>query len=378
MAISKEITVLSQSSIYKKVKDNTNENRKLKVYYSIPKKGVNTETGILLFIAGFGGRATSNVYRKMRDNFSDKYNLITVQCDYFGYEFMQSASKIIKPEIDKNALKGVFSSEEIEKIYIGEELNFDEFLEFGSKKRKKIIAEVKASLDENEDNFVDMGMLQALDNITAILNIINVLNDNNCYFNDKKIIIYGHSHGAYLSYLCNRYCPSLFSLIIDNSAWLNPVYLECNRYLNSSVGNLTLSTVFEYRAKDLIEDKDALNLNILYSKFKNNCLIITYQGTTDKLVNHKEKERFCKGIDNCIYNEISKEKIDNEVFKSTNHGLDSDFIKMFDYTMNNFNMEFKKDTKIKICEEVKFETNDYVYVIKYNETNPKIEMLKKK
>lgn len=54
--------------------------RKLIFYYSEPDKGVNEETGILLIIAGFGGNANSNVYKKMRNTFADKYNLLTIQC----------------------------------------------------------------------------------------------------------------------------------------------------------------------------------------------------------------------------------------------------------------------------------------------------------
>ncbi len=375
MAINNETKVLSQNSIYNKNRNITENNRELKVYYSIPENGVNEETGLLLFIAGFGGQATSNVYKKMRNDFSDKYNLVTVQCDYFGYEFMQSEPEIVTPKIDKEQLKTAFSIKEVEEIYKDGDLNFKKFLEFASKKRQKIIAEVKAITLEDEDNFNDMGILQAIDNVTAVLNVLNILHDKKHSFNSKKIIIYGHSHGAYLSYLCNRYCPNLFSLIIDNSAWLEPVYLNGNRYLNTYLGNLTLTTVFDYLAKNLIKDKEALNLNILYSNFKNECLIITYQGVTDNLIDHKEKEKFCKNIDNCIYNEISKEKIDGIVFKSTNHGLNSDFIKMFDYTMSNFNIKFQKETIMNLPKKVIFKTSDHKYVIHYKNGNLTMKIL---
>lgn len=66
----------------------SSNSRKLKVYFSEPDAGVNEDTGILLLIAGFGGNANSKVYNKMRAVFADKFNLITVQCNYFGWEFM--------------------------------------------------------------------------------------------------------------------------------------------------------------------------------------------------------------------------------------------------------------------------------------------------
>ena len=35
------------------------KDRKYNIYFSVPDKGVNADTGILLFIAGFGGNANS-------------------------------------------------------------------------------------------------------------------------------------------------------------------------------------------------------------------------------------------------------------------------------------------------------------------------------
>ncbi len=43
--------------------------RKLKIYFSEPYNGINDSTGILLLIAGFGGNANSNVYKKNENIF---------------------------------------------------------------------------------------------------------------------------------------------------------------------------------------------------------------------------------------------------------------------------------------------------------------------
>ena len=80
----------SQSSLYTNIHGG---DRDLTVYYSIPDRGVTAETGVLLLIPGYGGNANSNVYRKMRRVFPDLYNLIVVQCDYFGWEFMQGVNE---------------------------------------------------------------------------------------------------------------------------------------------------------------------------------------------------------------------------------------------------------------------------------------------
>lgn len=117
LAISYDIEVLSQNSIYNKSTNVQCNSRNLKIYFSVPQNGVDENTGLLLFIAGFGGQATSNVYKKMRDNFSDKYNLVTIQCDYFGYEFMQKPDNVHFP--DREKFNKIFSVEEMEEIYKG-------------------------------------------------------------------------------------------------------------------------------------------------------------------------------------------------------------------------------------------------------------------
>ncbi|CAH2211897.1 hypothetical protein [Tepidibacter aestuarii] len=63
---------------------------------------------MVLLISGFGGHANSNVYKKMRKEFADKYNMVTVQCDYFGWGFMQEEKNIHFFDYDKNELKKIF------------------------------------------------------------------------------------------------------------------------------------------------------------------------------------------------------------------------------------------------------------------------------
>ena len=69
---------------------NHTESRSIPAFYTIPDRGVTSSTGILLLISGFEGDTSANVYKKMRMEFSDQQDLIVVQCDYFGFQFMGS------------------------------------------------------------------------------------------------------------------------------------------------------------------------------------------------------------------------------------------------------------------------------------------------
>ncbi len=258
MAKEYEVCMNAHPSIYKA------KERELKIYFCEPEHGINSDTGILLLIAGFGGHANSKVYKKMRRQFADSYNLMTVQCDYFGWEFMQDSNKV-RININRSDLEPIFSRGEIDEIFSEGTMNLNKLVLLGSK--HSITLRCMAEIDEDLTDFNDMGIMQAVDNITAVLAVITILKDNQVNFNQGKILIYGHSHGAYLSYLCNAFAPGLFSLIIDNSAWLFPAYLQACRILNYHVGSAAVIIFFDYLARKIVNDGEILFLPSLYPGF---------------------------------------------------------------------------------------------------------------
>lgn len=298
-------------------------NRELRIDFSLPEKGTNENTGIVILAPGYGGNIDSSVYKKMRETFAEKHNLVTVQCEYFGSDFMQSASSFnLKSDLEQVMIS--LTPEERDSI----KNNTSKLLDILS--NKTINLSVKADIKETNDYFNDMGYMQAIDIITSIEAIRIILKDNNFIFNEKKIIGYGHSHGAYLIHLSNRLAPHLFSHIIDNSAWIEPVYLTANRYLFQKYGEMILQIEFDYFAKEFIEDKHSLNLFNLYHDFNNVAKIISFQGNNDNLINHLEKEKLIKSIPGTKFILVDEKRVDGQIFKSNKHGLDADFLTMFD------------------------------------------------
>lgn len=342
MACKYEIEVSSHNSIYV---DNYEPSygRKIKIYFSLPQNGINEDTGMVLFIAGFGGHAQSNVYKKMRDSFADEFNLVTVQCDYFGYEFMQTPNeKEIKDFINKNLDKNVLN----------------------------------VTKNENINNFADMGFMQAIDNINAVLHVINILSDNECMINTKKIILFGQSQGAYLSYLCNAFCPNMFSLLIDNSSWLFPAYLINDRFVDID-GDVPLHIIYHYLGSEVIKDKKILDLRYIYNEFNNKCNIIAYHGYNDWLAPYDTKKIFCHKIANCKFHGITNFDIDGHIFKNNGHGLGADFIELFRHVLKDSAIIFKQDSYLDLLLNVQFTTNFATYTIDYNNIFPCIHIEKK-
>lgn len=319
MAITQSIKVPAHHNIY----DNSVE-RELRIDFSIPEKGTNADTGLVLLVPGFGATIDSKVYSKMRDVFSDTYNLVTIQCSYFGDEFMQSTDEFTLKNNGRE-LNSLLNADELQRF----KNNPSELLEILS--TKVTVFTVSAKIEESLTNFNDMGWMQAIDIITSIEAVQIILKENGIAFNKKKVIGYGHSHGAYLLHLGNRLDPHLFSHIIDNSAWIEPVYLNNNRYISQRYGSMTLQIEFDYIGKRVIKDKKALNLNSLYQGFDNQSKLMVFQGTNDNLINHDEKSVIVNQIKHAEIELIDETSVDGHIFKSNNHGLDADFLNLFNY-----------------------------------------------
>lgn len=158
MANSYETEVQAQPSIY------LPKERTMKIAFSEPEAGVDEETGILLIIAGYGGQLSSNVYTKMRNQFADDYNLMTVQCDYFGYQYMGSDYPVV---VDDELLKSSLSAAELDL------LNRD-YERYRHILQGKVFTQ-DIELGETPSDFNDMGLMQAIDNARVVKILLDII-----------------------------------------------------------------------------------------------------------------------------------------------------------------------------------------------------------
>lgn len=348
MAHSNSISIGAHRSIY-----NDSNHRDLSIEFSIPEEGTNAKTGLLILVPGFGANIDSKVYTKMRNEFADQYNLITIQCSYFGEQFMQTTEKIIL----KDPLEKIFSADQIAQIHNNE----SSILKMIMQNDTKVYA--KAKLDESEDEFADLSFMQCIDIITAIEAVQLILEENKLAFDKARIIGYGHSQGAYLLHLCNK-MSSMFSYIIDNSAWLEPLYLNSNQ--TRLIGNQKLIIEYDYFAKDRIKNKKNLNLFEVYKDFKNDTQIVTFQGNKDELIDHNEKRKFINDLNNTQFILIEESDVDHIKYKSNTHGLDADFLELFKYAMS---LEQPSENNVQE-RRTEFQMRDLKFTVDYSQGLP--------
>lgn len=295
--------------------------RGLKVVFDEPNTGINEDTGMLVLIGGYGSKLTSNIYVKMRSLFADCYNMITLQCDFFGYEYMS-------PDCSK----------------------------------------LNVPFQETEDSYHEMGPMQAMDHLIAIKSIMKIIEVNKMAFNKNKIIFYGHSHGAYLSYLCNAFAPKLISAIIDNSAYLFPYYITHDRTVKHTLSQtnqvqVELSHKFHYLVSDLDIDRQIYDLQYLYQRIKNNTKILSYHGSEDTMIPYEDKRKFIQTIDHAILHQVTPEQVDGRIFHSAIHSLDMDFVYFFDHVYHKYHLGEGSELERGIFSEVSYRTEKYKYKV---------------
>lgn len=352
MAKEYQIDVYGQPSL-QEPKDRT-----ITIIFDEPDNDINEDTGILLLIAGYGGTSSANVYKKMRSQFADAYNLVTLQCDYFGSEFMQAPDKDIR--IPEECLRLHFSKEEVDAL-MNDVSSHEHLLT-----NKTFVYPI--TLDESPSNYNDMGPVQAMDQLIALKVVSDILEDNHYSYNKHKVIAYGQSHGAYLAHLCNCYMPGVFSAIIDNSSYLQPYFMEHSRDFLFSVSDYQIVKQIQYMAAGTPKDNYLYSLPYLYGRFSNQAQIIAFQGEEDNMTTPKEKEEFLNMVPHTHYELIDSSRVDKDIFHSTFHGMDADFLKLFAYVHQHYTLENSSP-----CLEFKdrlIQTPDTTYSISLEDSIP--------
>ena len=156
--------------------------------------------------------------------------------------------------------------------------------------RSRLIADMKNIVNaeiyyrmngfESEDEFNDMGLMQALDIVSTTICAIYEIINKGYVFNTNRIVLFGTSHGSYLAHLANVICPTLYTGLLDVSSYIVPYYLTHYRNLTIKTDKITWTTIYEYlimKEEKYRYNDNLYNLSFLYQNIKNKCKIIALQ-----------------------------------------------------------------------------------------------------
>lgn len=276
---------------HKNIYTGTEEKRFIPVRISVPDNGTDENTGMLILSYGYGANYKANIFTKLLKTLPDKYNLVVACGCYFGSAFMDTSWVI----------------------------NED--------------SAYYAAGNETADEFNDMGILQGLDTIYMTLEVLDFIGRKADEL--KHIILFGSSHGGYISHLANLFCPGLYTYVIDISGYITPYHLKHDRKVSWPSRKLVITVRYlvSHRA-DLRYIPAVYNLQYLYKSSESNCRILAIQGKKDWMVNWQEKEAFITGLGSRAQILLfGEEDIDGEMIQNADHGLGLDFVKFLDMVL---------------------------------------------
>lgn len=296
----------------------SDQTRSIRMYFAEPEQGAGEGTGILLLIAGYGGHGMSKVYQKMRRTFADRYDLITVQCDYLGSQYMQNDQHLA---VTEEMLRAVLSPREFRDLRRDYE-TWKHLLE------GRVLTGY-IPLGESAQDYNEMGLWQAMDHLMAVKVLLDIIGENGISYCSSRVYIYGQSHGAYLAYLCNYLAPGLFTGIVDNSAYLLPYFLDHDREVTKVGEVVTLRKCYHYLAADQDWDPGSYDLRCLYADYPNQARIVVYHGAEDEMIPLAEKKAFLDTLQHVSLHVVTREMADGVMFRSAAHSLGADLLLVF-------------------------------------------------
>jgi len=183
--------------------------------FTIPETGIDTDTGVIMVIPGFGESCETEHQKGLRAYLANKLNCIAVGTSYFG--IYRSSQIQLTPSFLYN----------YNRIY-GLNMSFDDFAlaQSGEELYRMITEPVLrrgvTSLDircqplliTDKGEYQSWGFLPAVDNLRVLGEIINKYD-----INRKKIIAFGNGYGGYIAMLMGKFAPQTFSLIIEREAY---------------------------------------------------------------------------------------------------------------------------------------------------------------
>ena len=85
----------------------------------------------------------------------------------------------------------------------------------------------------------------------------------------------------------------------------------------------------DYKGRQWIDDLEVYNLRRMYAQFHNHARILSFHGENDGLVPLREKVNFGDGVENLHLYVIRQSDVDEKIFQNTQHGMGSDFLRLF-------------------------------------------------
>jgi hypothetical protein len=309
-----------------------------------PDAGVNSDTGLVLFLVGYGMAARGPYARNLLSHLANKHNCVAASVEYFGAKLMSGADGKIVPHPsfgDKFAEHYGLSKA------AWDALPFDDLLwrVTGALSEDGIAAlHEECTVIRTAKEYNSMGFLPALDGLQVVHRLLTALS-----LNRTRVFLLGTSYGGYVAGLMAKLAPRTFRMVVDNSGFSTPednsaAVLGWQRLLINKVWVMG-RTAIHWSSDPALgsffspERRAIRNLHHREHVIDNTARTYAYHAATDTYAPVGRKKRLrdvYKGRMPYELMIVDEDQIDGKIFKNAGHGLGASMRGVFEMSYEKF------------------------------------------
>jgi hypothetical protein len=310
----------------------------------LPAEGINSDTGLILYIGGYGMNPGDGYTASLLSYLADRHNCVAAAFNYFGARMIAGTADRIVPHPDffqnLTAHYGLTVS-------VSPEIAMEEILaRIATLLAQNGIARLPddCRLINRSQEYNSMGFLPALDGLTVVHDLMRTF-----ALNKTRLFLLGTSYGGYIAGLIAKFAPRTFRMIVDNSGFSSanddrPAVLGWQKLFMNGVAMLCQnvpswspdpgSPHFFSKERQTIR-----NLLCRAHVFPGTGRIYAYHSATDTVAPTERKQRLRDTYKDRVAYElaiIDENQIDGRNFKTLAHGMNASLRGLFDLSHEKF------------------------------------------
>lgn len=310
----------------------------------LPATGINSDTGLILYIGGYGMNPRDAYTTRLLSYLADRHNCVAATLDYFGARMVAGQPGRLAPHPDffRNLAKHYGLVLSVPKGMAMEEVLSRVATVFAENGVSQLPDD--CMLLNHADEYNSMGFLPALDGLAVVHDLLTTF-----ALDETRLFLLGTSYGGYIAGLMAKFAPRTFRMIVDNSGFssaeddqaallgwqklfINGVAMLCQT-LPSWSPDPRAPNFFsrEHRAiRDLLRRDHVL---------PGTARIYAYHSATDTVAPTARKLRLREAYrDRAPYelSVIDESAIDGGLFKTPAHGMKASLRGLFDLSHEKF------------------------------------------
>ena len=310
----------------------------------IPDAGVNGDTGLVLFIAGYGMGMRGAYTQNLLSYLANKHNCVAASVEYFGAKFMSGADGELVPHPDLfNKLAEHYGLS----ITVWNALGFESLLGGLTNVLSQngiLDLNLECTVIRTSKEYNSMGFLPALDGLQIVHLLSTTLS-----LNKTRIFLLGTSYGGYIASLMAKLAPHSFRMVVDNSGFSSAEddlggALGWHKFRVNGVGVLGKTAMHwsidpnaaNFFSQERRAIRTLLNRDHVVS---NTARTYAYHAATDVIAPIARKKCLREVYEDRLPYDlviVDEGQIDGRIFKNMSHGMGASMRGIFDISYEKF------------------------------------------